>query len=82
MSNTLVFYPTDEGFEHNIAQLRQATIWKRTAAPKFLIVVVDGKAKDATTAHIRPDGWFTYSDDQGERRVELHQVTVVEAYFS
>ena len=81
MSTVLVFHPTDEDFERNLSQLRQATIRKAPYAPKSLTVIVDGKACDATTAHIRPDGWFAYSDNMGERRVELDRVTAVEAYF-
>ena len=81
----ITFHVTDESFKENLATLRQATIKNfRTPhklAPKFLDIVIDGRAITATTAHVRLDGWFAYSDDGGERRVELDRVSKVVAYY-
>ena len=83
----MIFYPSDVGFKQNLRCLRDAVIYKRPHAPKFLNIVIDGRAVDADTAHIRPDGWFayTYRDKEsrllGENRVELHRVSKVMAWF-
>jgi len=56
-------------------------MWRKPWAASFLNIVIDGVAVEASTCHIRPDGWFAYSDDVGERRVELYRVSYVTAYF-
>ena len=80
-SQTLTFYPTDGNFQENLYQLRQATIKKAPFAPRCLTIIIEGKATTASTAHIKPDGWFAYSDSQGERRLELHRIDAVQASF-
>jgi len=77
----LTFLSTDEGFEQNIHALRHAEMWHKPWAPSFLNIVIDGSAVEASTCHIRPDGWFAYSDDTGERRVELDRVGLVTAFY-
>lgn len=77
----LTFWVADQEFAKNIAGLRQAEINKKPYAPSFLNIVIDGLAVEASTCHVRPDGWFAYSDNVGERRVELGRVSSVTAYF-
>ena len=77
----LTFHRTDTNFAENLATLRRATIGGRGPVPKFLNIVIDGLAVEGSTAHVRPDGWFAYSDEVGERRVLLDKVSVVKAYF-
>ena len=77
----LTFHRTDADFAENLATLRRATISGRGPAPKFLNVIVDGLAVDASTAHVRLNGWVAISDELGEHRVPLDTVSVVKAYF-
>lgn len=77
----LTFHRTDANFAENLATLRRATISGRGPVSKFLNVIVDGLAVDASTAHVRPDGWVAISVDWGEHRVPLDTVSIVKAYF-
>lgn len=78
----LKFDRLDAHFQDNLRALRQAVISRRACVPTRLDIVIDGKAVTASTAHIRPDGWFAYTDGIGERRVELERVGSVEAFFA
>lgn len=77
----LTLWITDHDFNQNIRELRHAEIQHKPHAPSFLNIVIDGLAVEASTCHVRPDGWFAYTDDVGERRVELDRVSSVTAYF-
>ena len=78
----LTFHKGDGDFERNLRDVRLVMVQKRPFAPDFLVVCIDGVARDARYAQIRADGWFAYSDDMGEQRVELDRVSWVSAYFT
>jgi hypothetical protein len=82
----LRFYAGDENFKKNLHALRRATIEKHPHAPAHLDVFLSDRelgqrVVNASTAHIRPDGWLAYTDDTGERRVPRTTVQWVEAWW-
>ncbi|MBU0491051.1 MAG: hypothetical protein KKA73_07900 [Chloroflexi bacterium] len=65
----LRFYPQDTDFEKNLAALRAAVIRQHPFAPVYLdVCICEGgrvRVAKASTAHIRPDSWFAYTDESG-----------------
>lgn len=77
----LKFWTVDAHFAENIHELRNACIRKQAHAPRFLNVLVDGQAVEASSARVILGGWLEYCGEYGGVRIELSRIAWVEAYF-
>lgn len=58
---SLVFFPEESTFAENLWELRTAVVNHLPFAPKFAVVLHNGRGVESKCPYVRVDGWFEYN---------------------